>query len=143
LFPVLLITPVALAIVWGEDFSCQQLYIKVNTDLSVSHDVYSRIRKQYQNHLQLLVESFIFRSALEADNEVQLRKLTGKLKARSNFSYLHLFDPQGQYRATNQIKNVRSSLLLLNAFGIVKLNAVSEWVNLFISFYCLKIKYYK
>ena len=42
LFPILLVMPIALAlaIYWGKEFSYDQLYIKVNTDLSVAHDVF-------------------------------------------------------------------------------------------------------
>ena len=42
LFPILLVMPIALAlaIYWGKEFSYEQLFIKVSTDLSVAHDVF-------------------------------------------------------------------------------------------------------
>ena len=70
LFPILLIMPVALmlAINWGKNFTYQQLFLKVNTDLSVSHDAFSRIRQDYLNQLERLAESYQFRSALDSGN---------------------------------------------------------------------------
>jgi two-component system NtrC family sensor kinase len=57
LFPILLVMPIALmlAIYWGANFSYDQLYIKVNTDLSVSHDIFKRIQRDYLNAIQNLL----------------------------------------------------------------------------------------
>ena len=119
LFPILLIMPIALAlaIVWGTNFTYEQLYIKVNTDLSVSHDIFSRIRQEYLNHLELLGESFIFRTAIEANNKSQLQVLTERLKNKSNFSYLYLLDEAGRFRSNDETRSARSSSALLNAFA--------------------------
>jgi len=119
LFPILLIMPIALAlaIIWGEDFTYEQLYFKVNTDLSVSHDIFLRIREQYKYDLELLGESFLFRTALEVDNRAQLRALIEKIKIKSNFSYLHLLDSHGRFHTVDQIKNARSSSALINAIS--------------------------
>ena len=59
LFPILLVMPIALvlAIYWGATFSYEQLYIKVNTDLSVSHDVFERIKRDYLNALIIMPRS--------------------------------------------------------------------------------------
>lgn len=118
LFPILLIMPIALAlaIVWGTNFTYEQLYIKVNTDLSVSHDIFARIRQEYLNHLELLGESFIFRTAIKANNKTQLQVLTEKLKNKSNFSYLYLLDEAGQFRSDDETRSARSSSALLNAY---------------------------
>ncbi len=119
LFPILLVMPVALAlaIIWGTNFTYEQLYIKVNTDLSVSHDIFLRIRKEYLNHLELLGESHIMRTALDVNNDVQIKRLIETLKAEANFSYLHLLEPTGQYHSADQIMEARSSSALLNAFS--------------------------
>ncbi|RLW52458.1 MAG: hypothetical protein B6D69_07010, partial [gamma proteobacterium symbiont of Stewartia floridana] len=47
LFPILLIMPIALglAIYWGSQFSYDQLFIKVNTDLSVAEDNFHRLQQ--------------------------------------------------------------------------------------------------
>ncbi|MCW9022202.1 MAG: hypothetical protein OQK42_04475, partial [Sedimenticola sp.] len=68
LFPILLIMPIALvlAIYWGANTTYDQLYLKVNTDLSVSHDIFRRIRQDYLGQLGRLTESYAFRTALEA-----------------------------------------------------------------------------
>lgn len=119
LFPILLIMPVALslAIIWGENYTYEQLFYKVHTDLSVSKDVFYRIRKQYQSDLELLGESFLFRTALAAENKAQLDALIEKLKIRSEFSYLHLLDAQGQFLIGNKLKYARSSSALSQAFA--------------------------
>ncbi len=63
LFPILLIMPIALvtAISWGKNYTYEQLYIKVKTDLSVSHDAFNRIQQSYLSDLGSLAESFTFR----------------------------------------------------------------------------------
>ncbi|TNF94314.1 MAG: HAMP domain-containing protein [Gammaproteobacteria bacterium] len=119
LFPILLAMPIALglAILWGTNFTYEQLFIKVNTDLSVSHDIFERIRKDYLNQLERLGESYIFRTALMANDETQLGELLETLHEKGEFSYLHLLNREGQYRTgEDSLKNARSSSALLNAF---------------------------
>jgi len=74
LFPIVLIMPIALllAIYWGSNFSYEQLYIKVNTDLSVSHDVFERIKRDYLDVLEKTGESFQFRTALSSANSREI-----------------------------------------------------------------------
>jgi len=76
LFPILLIMPVALvlAIYWGITFTYQQQYIKVNTDLSASHDLFQRIQNDYLGELRQLTESYDFRVALELQNKGSLQR---------------------------------------------------------------------
>ncbi len=90
LFPILLIMPVALAlaIYWGKTFTYEQLFLKVNTDLAVSHDAFSRIRQDYLNQLASLAESYQFRSALESGNKLSVVSQVNKLKIKQNFSFL-------------------------------------------------------
>ena len=97
LFPILLVMPIALilAIYWGTNFSYEQLYIKVNTDLSVSHDVFERIKKDYLNALGKTAESYRFRTLLDWQNEEQILIELENLKSEYQFSYIHLTDPQG------------------------------------------------
>ncbi|RLW71387.1 MAG: hypothetical protein B6D71_02365, partial [gamma proteobacterium symbiont of Stewartia floridana] len=68
LFPILLIMPIALglAIYWGSQFSYDQLFIKVNTDLSVAEDNFHRLQQDYLNTLARLAESYTFNTALES-----------------------------------------------------------------------------
>ena len=69
LFPILLVMPIvlALAIYWGAKITYDQLFIKVNTDLTVADDIFGRIREDYLNRLGRLAESYVFRTALDAD----------------------------------------------------------------------------
>ena len=92
LFPILLIMPVALAlaIYWGKNFSYQQLYLKVNTDLAVSHDTFIRIQQDYLNQLERLAESFQFRSALESGNNHSVLEQVKNLKEQQNYSFLQV-----------------------------------------------------
>ena len=64
LLPVALVLPVALAglTAWGASFTYEQLYIKVNTDLAVAHDLFQRIQK---DHLDRLVRLGVSRKTLE------------------------------------------------------------------------------
>ena len=93
LFPILLIMPVALmlAINWGKNFTYQQLFLKVNTDLSVSHDAFSRIRQDYLNQLARLAESYQFRSALDSGNTTSVISQVERLKQQEKFSFLQVF----------------------------------------------------
>jgi len=90
LFPILLIMPVALAlaIYWGEKLTYEQLFLKVNTDLAVSHDAFYRIRQDYLNQLARLAESYQFRSALESGDKVSVVSQVSRLKKEQHFSFL-------------------------------------------------------
>jgi len=98
LFPILIVMPIALilAIYWGASFSYEQLYIKVNTDLSVSHDVFERIKRDYLNALGTTAESFIFRTELSRKNASLIQHQIDTLKQENSFSYIHLTDKSGQ-----------------------------------------------
>ena len=97
LFPILLVMPIALvlAIYWGATFSYEQLYIKVNTDLSVSHDVFERIKRDYLNALGKTAESFAFRTQLSLGNTQSIRQQIEELQKENSFSYIHLIDKNG------------------------------------------------
>jgi two-component system NtrC family sensor kinase len=98
LFPILLVMPIALvlAIYWGATFSYEQLYIKVNTDLSVSHDVFERIKRDYLNALGKTAESFAFRTQLSLGNTQSIRQQIEVLRKENSFSYIHLVDKHGE-----------------------------------------------
>ena len=100
LFPILLITPIALllAIYWGNNFTYQQLFIKVNTDLSVSHDVFRRIREDYLNSLSRLSDSYAFRIALDSGDNRRVQEELAQWREQAGFDYLYLVDPRGHQR---------------------------------------------
>jgi two-component system NtrC family sensor kinase len=97
LLPILLFMPVALAlsVYWGANFTYDQLFIKVNTDLSVANDIFDRIRQDYLNRLDRLAESYAFQTALESGDAAAIQKLLADLKRSAGFSYLHVIDREG------------------------------------------------
>jgi len=116
LFPILLIMPVALAlaIYWGKTFSYDQLFLKVNTDLAVSHDAFSRISQDYLNQLERLAESYQFRSALESGNTQSVIKQVEFLQEQVGYSFLEVVSTQEK---STILKNRRNSSALLSALN--------------------------
>jgi two-component system NtrC family sensor kinase len=106
LFPILLIMPIALglAIFWGSQFSYEQLFIKVNTDLSVAEDNFHRLQQDYLNTLGRLAESYAFNTALESKSAGVINQQLGKIRQQSGFSYLHLLGLDGQIIFTTDAK---------------------------------------
>lgn len=99
LFPILLIMPIALglAIYWGSQFSYEQLFIKVNTDLSVAEDNFHRLQEDYLNTLGRLAESHAFYTALESKSGLVVNAQLDELQRAAGFSYLHLLGVQGKH----------------------------------------------
>jgi Signal transduction histidine kinase regulating C4-dicarboxylate transport system len=98
LFPILLVMPVALlaAVYWGSSFSYQQLFMKVTTDLSVAHDMFHRLRRDYLGELARLGESYTFRNALEGGKVEALRGQLQALRRKRGFDFLNLVDGNGR-----------------------------------------------
>jgi two-component system NtrC family sensor kinase len=98
LFPILLVMPIALilAIYWGVNFSYDQLYMKVNTDLSVSHDIFGRIKRDYLNALGKTADSYTFRAKLASNDDKAIQKQIDQLEKEYSFSYIQLIDVNGQ-----------------------------------------------
>jgi len=118
LFPILLVMPIvlALAIYWGTSFTYDQLYIKVNTDLTVADDVFGRLRQDYLNQLGRLAESYKFRTALASKNANSLQQQLSKLKVGSGLTYLHIVNVSGKRLYEEGAGgHVRSSASLLKA----------------------------
>ncbi|MCB1758249.1 MAG: cache domain-containing protein [Gammaproteobacteria bacterium] len=118
LFPILLLMPIALAVAvyWGASFTYEQLFIKVNTDLSVAHDLFRRIQQDYLDRLATQAESHTFSLALEVENGDALRVQIDALRKRHQFSYLNLLDRQGK-RMLGREGRARSSPLYLRAMN--------------------------
>ena len=118
LFPILLVMPIvlALAIYWGAKFTYDQLFIKVNTDLTVADDIFGRIREDYLNRLGRLAESYAFRTALDADNRNAIQQQLSELKNTAAFTYLHITDISGNHLYEDAPgRHSRSSSSLLTA----------------------------
>lgn len=90
LLPVALILPIALAglTAWGVSFTYEQLFVKVNTDLAVAHDLFTRIQQDHLRQLARLGESYRFRDALAAGDERVARRLVDALKQEAAFDFL-------------------------------------------------------
>ena len=118
LFPILLVMPIVLvlAIYWGKGFSYDQLFIKVNTDLTVAHDVFKRIREDYLNRLALVAESHSFYIALEENDTESIKQQLAILKNTSGFDYLHILDTEGNFLIENfSVEYDRVSELVFSA----------------------------
>ena len=98
LFPILLVMPItlALAIYWGKEFAYDQFFIKVNTDLSVAHDVFKRIQQDYLSRLAVLAESHSFYVAMESNDIESIKRQVAILKNTTGFDYLHILDTDGE-----------------------------------------------
>ena len=98
LFPILLVIPVTLfsAFYWGKSFYYDQMCIKVNTDLSVAHDVFKRLHEDYLNRLARLAESHAFFEAMQSDDVEAIKRQIKILKNTTDFDYLNVLDADGK-----------------------------------------------
>jgi two-component system NtrC family sensor kinase len=120
LFPILLMMPIALAVAiyWGTNFTYDQLYTKVNSDLSVADDVFVRMQQDYLNRLGTLAESYAFRTALEIDNQKGIAEQLLEVELAAGFTYLNVIDRNANtmdVKAGADIHGRRSSSSLLMA----------------------------
>ena len=92
LLPVALVLPLASAglTYWGASFTYEQLYIKVNTDLAVAHDVFERIKTDHLDRLARLSESYPFRDAMARKDAATVETLITRLKTGAGFSFLRV-----------------------------------------------------
>ncbi len=100
LLPVAIVLPIALAglTAWGASFTYEQLYIKVNTDLAVAHDLFMRIQRDQLTHLARLSESYAFRDAIERSDLSSAERLVERLKNTAGFSFLRVIPAQDATR---------------------------------------------
>jgi two-component system NtrC family sensor kinase len=133
LFPIVLVMPVTLALAayWGQKFSYRQLYMKVNTDLSVAHDAYVSVRRHYLEEIAALAESYQFRIDLERRNARQIHEQLILLRERARFSFLHLVDRQRNwlYEPSGRTGPSRRSLLVDQAFTGVAASGIEIHSN--------------
>lgn len=123
LFPILLVMPIALAtaISWGKDYTYEQLFIKVKTDLSVSHDTFDRIQRGYLSKLESLAESFTFRLALENEDQRAIQQQVSGLQTEAEFSYLKLL--KSDFPHAELLASQRASIALTSALqGVPSVN---------------------
>ena len=92
LLPLLLMMPLLLGatVYWGYQLTYQQLFIKVNTDLSVADDVFRRLQQDYLNRLARFGESYAFRTLLDAGDQAGISRRLEALRHEEQLAYLHL-----------------------------------------------------
>lgn len=92
LLPVALVLPASLAglTAWGASFTYEQLYIKVNTDLAVAHDLFQRIQKDHLDRLARLGDSYVFREALRNGDTQAVQRLVEDERDSASFSFLRV-----------------------------------------------------
>ncbi|WP_051542818.1 sensor histidine kinase [Thiothrix lacustris] len=94
LLPLLLMMPLLLGatVYWGYQLTYQQLFIKVNTDLSVADDVFRRLQQDYLNRLARFGESYAFRTLLDAGDQAGISRRLEALRREEQLAYLQLLD---------------------------------------------------
>lgn len=99
LFPIVVVVPlvVALGLYWSKNFAYDQLLRKVTTDLSVAHDVFSRVQQDYVAELRSLSRSYSFYTAFGEQDAERIRDQLAALKQTVGFDFLHLTDLQGRW----------------------------------------------
>ena len=113
LLPVALVLPIALAglTAWGASFTYEQLYIKVNSDLAVAHDVFERIQEDQLNKVARLGESYPFRNAIAAGDDATVQTLTAQLKTKGGFSFLRVIPVNGEQNTSAELPSVGIEIL--------------------------------
>lgn len=99
LLPIFIVMPIILSMAayWSNNFSYDQLFMKVSTDLSVTHDAFYQQQKNYLAQLGWLGESYTLRNSLYAKDYDALKLEIDILKEQGHFDYLHLLDLKGNW----------------------------------------------
>ena len=122
LLPVALVLPVALAglTAWGASFTYEQLYIKVNTDLAVAHDLFQRIQKDHLDRLVRLGDSYAFRDAVRNKDRQTMQGLVERERQASSFSFLRVIPASAFGGAADVAPGV--GIEILDAAGLAALD---------------------
>lgn len=100
LVPLLLLAPTLLALSahWSWSYTYKQLFFKVNTDLSVAHDIFERIQTDQRQTLTAVAGSYEFRDAFNASDEAALINQLYSLKSQYQFAFLNLLSVDATQR---------------------------------------------
>ena len=103
LVPLILLsgTVMLLAYRWSSDYTYEQLFTKVNTDLRVARDGFSGIQAQGQRQLQAFANSAQLTSAFASDDKRRLNELMATESALGEFDFLNLFSGNAQQRLSS------------------------------------------
>lgn len=143
LVPLLLLTGtvVLLASRWSTDYTYEQLFTKVNTDLRVAGESFQRIQKDGQQTLSALAASSKLSGLLNEKDSLQLNLLLDNYRTNYNFDLLKLLSEDGQYTlsAEGWVKHeIRQSPLTEQMFSFknqdartgvtgIEIYAAEEW----------------
>ena len=92
LLPMLLLAPTILALssYWAWKFAYEQMYLKVNTDLSVTHDIFKRIQNDNLQTLKSIADSQAFRSGLESADRGSIIARLSAARSEHGFDFINL-----------------------------------------------------
>ena len=124
LLPVLVIMSavIALAYLWINEVSYQQLLMKVNADITVAHEAFVDTQSKYLSELALIAESYSFRAPMvmsltKEQEAVAIKPLLKKLQKEKGFDFIQLITIDGcDYWQTNNC-NIKKSPLLAKALS--------------------------
>jgi len=97
LVPMLLLAPTVLLLAsyWAWTYTYEHMYLKVNTDLSVAHDVFQRIQGDQRQALKSLAESYSFRSDFDSSNFSAMYVRLSSLRSQYGMDFLNVLNPDG------------------------------------------------
>ncbi len=112
LIPLILLsgTVMLLAYQWSSDYTYQQLFTKVNTDLRVASDAFTQIQDKARQQLLALANSSQLRLALENNSEAEthdaqantsfkvINDLLSQQANEAGFNYLNLLSSNGAHK---------------------------------------------
>ena len=98
--PLLLLagTVIYLTAQWSTSYTYQQLFTKVNTDLRVTHNVFTRIQFDRQSALSSLADSATFLSQLKQYNAPGVVHILDEQKKVGGFDFINLLSRDGSLR---------------------------------------------
>ncbi len=111
LLPIVLVLPGLLIFTawWTHQFSYEQLYRKVNTDLAVAREGFRLLQRDHIDSLKLLAESYAFRTNVEANRGDHIANQLQALRSTSDFDFLHLIDARGKWLYESSVTGAGSS----------------------------------
>lgn len=100
LFPLLLLTGTVIYLTahWSTSYTYKQLFAKVNTDLRVTRDVFTRIQLDRQRALTSLADSAAFLTQLKKKNAIGALYLLDEQRVEGGFDFINLLNNDGTLR---------------------------------------------
>tara|TARA_R110001606_G_scaffold395664_2_gene568535 strand:- start:157503 stop:159581 length:2079 start_codon:yes stop_codon:yes gene_type:complete len=126
LLPVLVVMSavIALAYLWINEVSYQQLLMKVNADINFTHEAFVDTQSKYLSELALLAESYSFRSPMvtlltKEQEAVEIKPLLEQLQKEKGFDFIQLITVNGcDYWQANNCAIKKSPLLIKALSGV-------------------------